>query len=200
MTPRLQLVAMAAAAAWLCCAVPVVAHRLDEYLQAALFSVHRDHVDVELDLTAGASVAPEVSASIDTDHDGRISKDEGREYAAQVFRSIELYLDKKPLTLVLTGDSFPELTEMAEGTGIIRLRGTAKHPPLPAGSHDLLFRNMHQPKISVYLANALVPEDGNIQITGQERNTTQQQITIDFRVVPEAKSSWTTWLGILLGI
>jgi hypothetical protein len=200
MTARLHLISMAAAAAWLCCAVPAVAHRLDEYLQAARFSVHRDHIDVEIDLTAGVSVAPEVSASIDTDHDGRISKDEGWAYAAQVFRSIDLYVDKKPLTLVLTSDSFPDLNEMAAGTGIIRLRGTAKHAPLPAGSHDLFFRNMHQPKISVYLANALVPKDGHIEITGQERNTVQREITIDFRVLPEAKSGWMTWLGALLGI
>jgi nickel/cobalt exporter len=200
MTARLQLIGTAAAAAWLCCAVPAAAHRLDEYLQASRFSVHRNHVNVEIDLTAGVSVAPQVSASIDTDHDGRISEDEGREYAAQVLRSIELYVDKKPVTLMLTSDSFPDLGEMAAGTGIIRLRGTAKYAPLAAGSHDLFFRNMHEPKISVYLANALVPEDRQIEITGQQRDTGQRELTIDYRVLPEAKSSWMAWLGVLLGI
>lgn len=62
-----------------CLASPLAteAHRLDEYLQATRLSVARDRIDLELDLTAGADVASAVFASIDTNHDGRISPTEG---------------------------------------------------------------------------------------------------------------------------
>jgi hypothetical protein len=197
MKSRLLTAGAAMAGILLGCPWPASAHRLDEYLQAARFSVQRDSVVVEIDLTAGVSVAPLVSSLIDTNHDGRISEAEGQEYAAEVLRSIELYVDKNLVPLTLAGESFPDLDAMNEGTGMIRLRGTAKYTPLTVGRHKLFYRNMHQPGISVYLANALVPEDKQIEITAQGRDTAQQELTIEYRVVP-APQRLQSWLSALL--
>ena len=69
--------AFAAAAAILVAGPPVFAHRLDEYLEASMFSVEKDRVQVQIRLTAGVAVFPIVLANIDTNADGVISETRG---------------------------------------------------------------------------------------------------------------------------
>ena len=77
----------------LICPAVAGAHRLDEYLQATLLSVERDHVELEIDLTAGSNVASKVFALIDTDRDGQISPAEGEAYTQSVLSSIVISID-----------------------------------------------------------------------------------------------------------
>jgi hypothetical protein len=169
------------------------AHRLDEYLQAARVSVERQRVVVEIDLTAGVSVARQVFSLIDTNGDGRISAAEGKTYGQQVLNSISLAVDGVTLSPGLASSLFPEFHEMNAGVGMIRLVGTVDFPASGAGAHELLFRNTHQPKISVYLANPLVPQDRQIEITGQWRDKEQRELTVDYTVTPYSRpSAW--WL------
>ena len=167
---------------------PAGAHRLDEYLQAARFSIERNHVDMEIDLTPGSSVAARVFSLIDTNRDGRISEEEGRAYADQLRRGIELSVDGVPLALHFAPGLFPEFQDMNAGTGMIRFHAAAEFPAAAPGRHELLYRNTHQPDISVYLSNALVPVDRQIEINAQRRDTSQAELAIDYRVV--AKSAW----------
>lgn len=194
MKKRYHAVACAIALVLLVCPGPAGAHLLDEYLQAARFSIQRGGVGLELDLTPGISVAPAVWSLIDTNRDGLISNSEAMEYAQQVLKSIDLYVDKTPIPLKLDRETFPELSAMNAGTGIIRLRAYAKYSPLPAGRHELFYRNLHQPEISVYLANALVPEDKQIKITAQRRDTVQQELAIEYRVSPGVPGNFEAWL------
>ena len=53
------------------------AHRLDEYLQATRVAIARDRIDLEIDLTPGATIAASIATEIDTDRDGRFSPAEG---------------------------------------------------------------------------------------------------------------------------
>ena len=46
-----------------------LAHRIDEYLQATLLTVERDHVQASMRLIPGVLVAPSVIDGIDSDHD-----------------------------------------------------------------------------------------------------------------------------------
>jgi len=55
---------------------PAFAHEVDEYVQAALISLERDHLDVRLRLVAGADVFSQVFARIDTNRDGSVSQAE----------------------------------------------------------------------------------------------------------------------------
>src|SRR5215467_5668526 len=66
------------------------AHRLDEYLQAARFSIERYRLDFEIDLTPGSAVAARVFSLIDANRDGRISEEEGQAYSEQLRRAIQL--------------------------------------------------------------------------------------------------------------
>src|SRR5277367_1410168 len=76
---------------------PGSAHRLDEYLQATMISVEKDHVQAVMRLTPGVAVSSFVLASIDTNSDGAISDVERRAYAERVLRDVSLKLDGQAL-------------------------------------------------------------------------------------------------------
>ena len=162
------------------------AHRLDEYLQATRLSINLDRIDVEMDLTAGQAAASQVFSWIDTNRDGEISQAEGEAYARQVLGSVTLLADGKPVPLALTEALFPELREMSQGTGIIRLRVAGRMPTVGAGRHEVSFRNNHRPESSVYLVNALVPANPRIKIADQQRDHAQHGLLMSYTVTSEA--------------
>ena len=114
--------------ACLACAPRADAHRLDEYLQATRVSIDVDRVSVEIDLTAGTSVAASVFSWIDTDADGQLSGAERAAYARQVIDSVMLTADGHRVTLAVDGTDFFDRREMAEGIGTVRLRASGRLP------------------------------------------------------------------------
>jgi hypothetical protein len=162
--------------------VRVDAHRLDEYLQATRVSIDLDRVTLEIDLTAGASLAAKVVGWMDQDRDGEFSSNERSVYAQQVIDSVTLTLDGQPGRVTLIDSTFPEPGEMAEGVGTIRLRAAATMRKLASGRHVLTLFNAHHPEVSVYLANVLVPADKRITIASQRRDPAQQTLTLDYDV------------------
>jgi hypothetical protein len=60
------------------------------------------------------------------------------------------------------------------------LRATATPPRLSAGRHHLFFRNAHAAGRSVFLANALVPDDARVSVTAQRRDGEQSELTIEY--------------------
>jgi hypothetical protein len=162
----------------------VLAHRLDEYLQATRVSVTRDRVDLSIDLTPGVTIADQVLAVIDQDRDGRVSGDECTAYAQRFLKDVRIGLDGKVLVSGLVDAAFPALHEIKEGLGVIRIRATAPLAQLSVGNHALSLTNAHLPAISVYLVNALVPKDRAIRITKQTRDELQKDYRLEFGVNP----------------
>lgn len=183
-------------------AAPLRAHRLDEYLQAARISVAVDHVSVELDLTPGVAVAPTVLAMIDTDGNGAISATEGDAYARQVINALVMTVDGQRVRPHLDRRQMPLWRDVREGTGMIRLTASATLPVLTSGPHQLFFRNTHRSDMGVYLANALVPIDRRMEITGQRRDEVQHELAIDYVVVrptgQAAAASWQRLAGLVI--
>jgi hypothetical protein len=175
-------VSVAALGLWLATASPAGAHRVDEYLQATRIAVDIDRIDLEIDLTPGMTVAPEVSGWIDTDRDGHVSQAESDAYAREILRSVALSVDGRQLPVAFVEMHVPELGEMSAGTGTIRLRATAKMSPTAAGHHQVAYANTHRSASSVYLVNALVPADSRIQIGGQQRDRAQHGLTLEYTV------------------
>jgi hypothetical protein len=160
---------------------PAAAHRLDEYLQASLISLSRARVHLQLDLTPGVAVLPQVLSAIDTDRDGTISETERNAYATQVLRDLSLVVDGEPARLQLVSSLFPKIEEMNEGLGVIRLELDAELPPSRSGaSRRISFENHHQDRISAYLVNSLVPRDPALRITAQSRDYRQSAYRVDF--------------------
>lgn len=158
------------------------AHRLDEYLQAARLGITSTRIELRLDLTPGVAIAEKLLDLIDPHRHDIIPRRELKTYSQRVLQDIHMELDGKPQHLKLVHATFPTRTEMEAGEGTIQLQATAALRKLKAGPHVLLFRNDHLPGMSVYLANALAPENTLIHITQQIRDERQQEYRLYFKV------------------
>jgi hypothetical protein len=169
------------------------AHRLDEYLQAARVAVAPADIAVRLDLTPGVSVAAEIIALLDADSDGRVSPQEAEAYGRVVLADVSARLDGEPLGLTLTRVEVPTEGEMRDGVGTIRIQAAAASHAQRPGPHQFELRNVHRPEASVYLANALAPQDTDIRIVRQERDARQQIYSLEYEVRP-SKGAAVGWL------
>jgi hypothetical protein len=172
----------------------VSAHRRDEYLQAARLALAPGRVQIELDLTPGIAVTDAILVDIDGDRNETLSAEEQHAYGSLVMGALDLEVDGTRLPVQLTAYSFPAVEAMRRGEGTIRLQLAALLPPLPVGSHHLLFRNRHLMDRSVYLANALMPDSDQVVVTGQRRDGNQRALTIDYVLRAEPATSSPAWL------
>jgi hypothetical protein len=188
---------LATIAAALTLAPPVFAHRLDEYLQAIIVSVSQTQIRASMRLIPGVAVSSAVINAIDVNRDGFFSPAEQQTYAQGVLRDLSLTADGHALRSLLRSLSFPSAAEMKTGLGEIHIEFAAD---LPAGGsqRSLVIENHHQPRMSVYLMNCLVPQDGNIRLIGQNRNPNQSYYRIDFtQSRSEYGSLASVWLSRL---
>jgi hypothetical protein len=155
------------------------AHRLDEYLQASLITIERDHVTVLLRLVPGVAVSPEIINNIDSNGDGRVSGAEARAYAQRVLGDLTLSLDGHHLVPRLESVNFPQVEQIKAGLGEIQIQFSASLPA-GAGNRTLMIENHHKPRISAYLANCLVPGDRNIRVLAQTRNENQSFYRLEY--------------------
>ncbi len=187
------------AATWcLASGAGVSAHREDEFLQAARIGLEPGRVLVELDMTPGIAIAERVIRDIDSDRDGVLSPAEQQRYAERVLGRVALRVDDAPpLRVSLAASIFPDVAAMRTGDAAIRLRLEAPLPAMPSGTHRIVFRNDHTTAGSVYLANALVPESDRIEVTSQDRDVNQRELTIAFALRDTDLSShrWA-WMGL----
>jgi hypothetical protein len=158
------------------------AHQLDEYLQATRVSLSRNRVGLEIDLTPGATIAPDVLARLDRDRDNAISLIEAAAYGQLVLADLVLTLDERPVAMTLAHAEVAPIDSLRSGIGSIQLRLVGALESDATGSREVYFRNNHRPGISVYLVNALIPEDRDVSVTGQSRNATQQEVRIGYHV------------------
>lgn len=184
---------------------PAFAHRIDEYLQATLLSVERDHVQVSMRLIPGVMVAPSVIDAIDSNHDGSFSESEERDYAQRVLADLSITVDRKGVQPSLGSWSFPQPAQLRSGLGEIHIEYSFD---LPAGGSDrtLMLVNRHLRTNSVYLVNVIAPEDGSVRIVTQRRNEQQSVYELDFQQTelnfqqtrPESRTQWSNvrvWLS-----
>lgn len=161
------------------------AHRLDEYLQAARLRIGHTNLVLELDLTPGVQTAASILSQIDLDKDGHISPTEKEGYADLVQSALHLQLDGKPQRLRLLDHDFPFQDALLQGLGTIHLTLEASYRTLASGTHQFHLVNRHRNDIGVYLVNALIPEEGGIEITRQERDLLQREYRVHFAIKRE---------------
>lgn len=178
------------------------AHRADEYLQATTIALTSSHARVDIRLVPGVAVAATVLDVIDTNHDGNLSDPESHNYALQVLSDLSLTLDDHPTPLRLASYRLDNVSELRQGLGEIHLTLDAD---LAGGgaTRRMVFENHHQPAISAYLANTLVPDDADIRITRQTRDFRQAVYTLEYEQRAPGRKIGTPapllgW-GLLLG-
>ena len=190
---------VAAAAIALSLGAGAFAHRLDEYLQATIFSVEKHQVQASMRLIPGVAVSSTVIASIDTNGDGVISESEKRAYAERVLGELSLTVDGIRLKPELVSVSFPRTEEMKEGLGQIQIDFTADLQ-VRGPKRRLVFENHHQHEISAYLVNCLIPSDPDIRVLAQNRNKSQSVYELDYAQVgsgpePGTLQGWSSFRG-----
>jgi len=177
--------------------VRTVAHQLDEYLQAARIAFARDRIVLEIDLTPGANIAGEIVAALDSDGNGVVHPLEARAYGQAVVGDFDVSFDGQPVHLTLETIEVPAVAEMRRGVGTIQLTVAGTIGPAPDGTRHVRFTNRHHPETSVYLANALVSADRDVQVVSQRRDYRQQQIDVEYKI----GSRWPLQLiWVLVGV
>jgi HupE / UreJ protein len=171
-----------AAACILLVAKAAWAHRIDEYLQATIISLEANRVQASMRLIPGVMVAPSVIAAIDSSQDGVFSESEKQAYAQRVLGDLTITIDGKSVAARLRSWSFPEPAQMLGGIGEIQIEYAVE---LPQGnsSRTLILANHHLNPDSVYLMNAVVPQDRNIHILAQKRNELQSVYELDYEQI-----------------
>ena len=157
-----------------------LAHPADAYLQATYITVTSTQIAVELDLTPGVLVAPQILPQLDTNSDEQISEAEGRAYVTTVLRSVVLQVDGKPLPLTTDKLELPSYLNLQAGYGTIRVFTTATLPAGMTGTHQLAYQNNYAPAGSIYQVNALLDQAGTVTLGKPNRDALQQGMTMDY--------------------
>jgi len=184
-----------AAALIVIAAVPALAHRRDEYLQAARISVDPHRIALELDVTPGIAIAPTVVAEIDRDRDGRITDPEARAYAGRIQAGLRLEIDGRPLPFELVDVRWPAPMDLTRGEGTIQIALAATLPSLDPGRHRLRYENHHHPADAAYLANAMSPSSPRVVVRTQHRDAVQRTLTIEYTL--DRETAGVPWLLVV---
>jgi hypothetical protein len=174
-------------------------HRLDEYLQSTLLVIEPGSVRLEMILTPGVAIAPQVMRLVDPDADGAISTNEAALYASMVKEEVTARLDGRQMLLKVDGFNFPEIAELETGDGMIQIQLSAPLRSLTSGTHVVSVTNAHLQAISVYLLNASKPGTNVIQIVSQRRSDNQSGGAVVFRYDPPRTGSALLACGICIG-
>jgi len=172
----------------------VSAHRLDECLQASRLAVEDGRIDLEVSLTPGVEVAEALIGDIDRDRDRVFSASEQQAFVSRVLMDLDVAHDSHPLDLAPGTATFPEPEAVLRGEGTIHIRSLARLDAQAPGPHHVTFTNRHQPDVSVYLANALVPASPRVAVTRQRHSSDQRELTIDYTLRTERSASMSLWL------
>lgn len=198
-------IALVLAACGLILGKAAFAHRIDEYLQATIFSLEENRVEASMRLIPGMLVSSAVIANIDSDGDGVFSDSEERAYAQKVFDDLTITIDGKHMRPKLISWSFPQPPQMRDGLGEMHIEYAVEYPiDLPSGGLDRTFivQSHHLNGTSVYLMNVLVPQNPGIRIVTQKRNERQSWYELEYQqtavmsvapLTPWAKTR--TWLN-----
>jgi nickel/cobalt exporter len=165
------------------------AHPLDVYLQATYITVAPAQVVVELDLSPGVLVAPQVLPLLDPDADQQITDAEGRAYADSVLRNVTLQVDGQALPLAVTKIDMPQYLAIQAGYGTIRVFTTAALADGMTGTHTIAYVNTNAPTGAAYQVNTFVEQGAAITLGKQNRDGIQQSMTVDYAIGDVAASA-----------
>jgi len=160
------------------------AHPLNQFLQLSYVTVASRSINVELDLTPGVLIAPQVLPTIDTNGDKQISPAETRAYADRVVKALVLRLDDHEQPLTVTQVEMPPYLTIQAGYGAIRIFVRAALPAPLTGTHRLVYRNTYHSTADAYQVNAFVAQGTAIDLAPQQRDARQQSLTMAFTSTP----------------
>ncbi len=159
-----------------------LAHALDEYGPATYITVAPTQIMVELNLTPGVLVAPQVLMELDPDGDQQIGAADGEAYVDAVLSNVALHVDGQPLALHVTNIEMPPHLNIQTGYGTIRIFAAVTLGDGMTGTHQIAYKNNFAPTGAVYQVNAFVDKGAGITLGKQHRNSIQQSMTVDYAI------------------
>ncbi len=161
-------------------------HPIDEIVQATYISFGKNEISVELDLTPGAGVAPEIVDDIDANHNRRIEKSEIRSFAMRVLENCVLRVDDSALLLILTDSNLPTYQTLWAGLDEIKIYAIVSNP-LTEGTHWLDYENRYEPAPSRRNANVILrsAELGQFQVNQQWHDVGGRQLLVRYEVLSD---------------
>ena len=159
-----------------------LAHPLDAYLQATYLTVQPTQIVVELNLTPGVLLAPQLLPLLDPDGDQQITDSEGQTYVDALINDLVLQVDGEPLALTVTKVAMPPHLNIQAGYGTIRVFAAGPLRAELTGTHQIDYRNSFAPPGSIYQVNAFVDKGTAITLGKQNRDSLQQSMTMDFTI------------------
>ena len=180
--PALLLGLIAVLLAVLAPPMAALAHPLDVYLQATYITVAPTQIVVELDLSPGVLVAPQVLPQLDPNGDQQISDAEDQAYLNTILPNVVLQVDGQPLALTVTKIDMPSYLAIQAGYGTIRAFTLATLPAGMTSTHQIAYVNKYAPPGSTYQVNAFVDKGVSIVLGKQNRNSTQQSMSMDYTI------------------
>ncbi len=168
-----------------------LAHPLDVYLQATYITVAPAQIVVELDLTPGVLVAPQLLPQLDADSDQQISDAEGQAYADTVLRGVALQVDGQALPLAVATIEMPSYITIQAGYGTIRVFTVATLAAGLTGMHTIAYANNNAPAGASYQVNTFIEQGAAITLGKQNRDSIQQGIAVDYTIGSAASASAT---------
>lgn len=167
---------------WLIAPHAAFAHPSDAYLQASYITIHSSRIEIELNLTPGVLVAPQVLPELDKNNDQQISEAEGAAYVNDVVRNLAVQVDERALALDVSKIELPTYLNLQAGYGIIRVVASAAFDKNTSGAHQLLYKNNNAPAGVAYQVNVLVGKDTSIALGQIIRNENQQRFSLEFTI------------------
>jgi ABC-type nickel/cobalt efflux system permease component RcnA len=180
--PRLLLGLLALLLGLLAPPLAALAHPADVYLQATYITVAPAQLVVELDLSPGVLVAPQILPQLDTNGDQQIADSEGQAYVDAMLQNVALQVDGQPLALTVTKIDMPAYLTIQAGYGTIRIFTTAPLATGITGTHLISYTNSYAPAGSAYQINAFVEKGAAITLGKQNRDSIQQSMTVDYAI------------------
>jgi ABC-type nickel/cobalt efflux system permease component RcnA len=121
-----------------------------------------------------------VLPEIDTDGDEQISEAEAQAYVTAILNNVVLQVDGETLPLTVTRLDMPDYLNIQAGYGTIRIFTTAALADGTTGTHQISYANNFAPTGAAYQVNTFVNQGDAITLGAQNRDDTQQSITVDF--------------------
>lgn len=140
------------------------------------------NVIVELDLSPGVLVLPQVLPALDPSGDRRITDAEGQAYVKAVLSNLTLRVDGQPAALTVTKIDMPPYLNIQAGYGTIRVFTSAALASGMTGSHQISFANAYAFTGSAYQVNAFVDAGVAVTLGAQNRSANQQRMTMDYAI------------------
>jgi ABC-type nickel/cobalt efflux system permease component RcnA len=170
-------------------ASPAFAHPLDEVVQSSYISIEIKRVEIELNISAGTLVAPDLAASIDTNGDHVISEDETQTYARRLQSELSLQVDGQSRPLILQKIDLPSWDLVSVGA-TIKAEFLAEAPH-NAADHQVVFLNRHAPAKSTYQNTLLAPNNPLVRIISQRQNNEQNEFKVNYATGATSSNSAT---------